>query len=338
MVKRILLSGYGNVGKEFVKLVKDNDEHVKEKYDIELVIVGIIGSQGCIYNEKGIDLDLLLKFGKGADALKEYGKINPLSFFKENIYDGDALVEATPTDIIYGQPALNIILDSIQAGLDIVSISKGALVTNFRKIISKARENNLRVKYSGATAAALPTIDIGEYSLAGCQINSIEGILNGTTNYILTRMHEENLSFEETIREAQSLGIAEVNSDLDVKGIDSGCKILLLSNSLLGTEYTIGDLKIQGIDGVTKEDIELAKKNGMVIKLLARAYLSDGKYKIEVKPTEIAEDHPLIGVKGTNKGIVFNTDTMGMVAAFGGASNPRGAAAAALKDIINLYR
>lgn len=121
---------------------------------------------------------------------------------------------------------------------------KNGYSSNFKRCASYKLERNkwsckianVRIRYSGATAAALPTLDIGQFSLAGCHIEKIEGILNGTTNYILSKMNEEDITFEEALKEAQSKGIAETNPILDVSGSDSACKLLLLTNSLMGTE------------------------------------------------------------------------------------------------------
>lgn len=121
--------------------------------------------------------------------------------------------------------------------------------------------------------------------------------------------------------------------------MDSACKSLLLSNSLLRTEYTLEDVSIKGIENVSKRDILKAKEQRKQIKLLARAYTDDnGKVRLEVQPYGVDSNHSLAGVIGTEKGITFNTDTMGAVTSIGGSSNPRGAAAVVLKDIINLYR
>lgn len=163
--------------------------------------------------------------------------------------------------------------------------------------------------------------------------------LNGTTNYILTKMHDDGTSYAEALQQAQQKGIAETNPLLDVSGMDSACKLLLLSNSLLQTEYTLEDVSIRGIENVSKQDIQTAKEKGKQIKLLARAYTDDdGKVQLEVQPYAVDPNHSLAIVIGTEKGITFYTDTMGSVSSIGGASNPRGAAAAALKDVINLYR
>ncbi|WP_141431072.1 homoserine dehydrogenase [Bacillus sp. 03113] len=337
MQKKIILTGYGTVAKELMKLIASNGALIKEKYGFELVVTGIVGSKGMIYDEKGIQLLSLIDFGTGSEALSRYSECFQLPF-TEPIFQGDVLIECTPTNIETGEPALGYIQKAMTTGMDIVSVSKGALVMAFDKIKTQAAKHGSRLKYSGATAAALPTLDIGEYSLAGCTITRIEGILNGTSNFILASMSENNLSFEEALKIAQEKGIAEANPALDVQGFDTACKILLLANGFFGSGLLIDDVKIKGIEQVTKEEIQVAKQNGRKLKLLASAYKEAEKVIVEVKPYELESEHPLAYVNGTNKGVVFETIEMGAVCATGGASHPRGAAAAALKDVINLYR
>lgn len=152
-------------------------------------------------------------------------------------------------------------------------------------------------------------------------------------------MYGEDITFEEALKEAQHKGIAETNPALDVSGSDSACKLLLLTNSLMGVEYTLTDIHIKGIEHVTKQQIRNAKEQHKIIKLIASAHKDEeGNVNLNVEPCEIDKDHPLANINGTEKGITFFTDTMGQVTTIGGASNPRGAAAAALKDVINLYR
>ena len=190
----------------------------------------------------------------------------------------------------------------------------------------KRRGANVRIRYSGATAAALPTLDIGQFSLAGCSIEKIEGILNGTTNYILTKMYEEDMTFEEALKEAQDKGITETNPILDISGSDSACKLLLLTNSLMETEKTLTDIHIKGIEHVTKQQIRNAKEQHKIIKLIASTYKDEGgNVNLNVEPCE-RERSSVSKSKWDRKGITFFTDTMGQVTTIGGASNPRGAA------------
>jgi homoserine dehydrogenase len=333
MKKRIMIAGYGTVAKELVKLIQENSRRIKEKYGMDFVVTGIVCRRGMLYQKEGIQLQKLLEFGGGSEALLHYSQN-----LAEPTFDQDVLIDCTPTNIENGEPGLTYILKAIDAGMDVVSVSKGALVHSFQEIKKRSEQNETKLKFSGATAAALPTIDIGEYSLAGSSITKIEGILNGTSNFILTSMNENDLSFEQALKMAQEKGIAEANPALDVKGFDSACKLLLLSNRLLGTNYSLKDIKISGIENLTMVDMEKAKRSGNQIKLLARAFKERNQFILEVAPRELSQDHPLVHVNGTNKGILFETTEMGEICCIGGASHPRGAAAAALKDLINLYR
>lgn len=333
MKKRIFIAGYGTVAKELIKLIQENSDKIKEQYGLEFEVTGIVGSKGMLYQKAGIQLQKLLELGVGSEALLHYSPDR-----EESAFDQDVLIDCTPTNIENGEPGLTYILNAIDAGMDVVSVAKGALVHSFKEIKQRSEQKGTKLKYSGATAAALPTIDIGEYSLAGSSITKIEGILNGTSNFILNSMNEDELSFEEALKIAQEKGIAEANPALDVKGFDTACKLLLLSNSLLGSNYSLKDIKVSGIENLTKADMEQAKVGGKQIKLLARVIKENNQVTLEVAPQELSNDHPLIHVKGTNKGILFETTEMGVICCTGGASHPKGAAAAALKDLINLYR
>ena len=334
MNKNIIISGYGNVAKELVKLLLEKAEVLKNTYNLEIKVCGIIGSKGMIAQGEGIQLEALLKYGNGSAALLQYAKDMCIPFQQAEI-KGDILVECSPTNIVNGEPGKTYIMDALLQGMDVIAVSKGALVTSFEEVMEAAEQHGAKLKYSGATAAALPTLDIGEYSLAGSTITSIEGILNGTSNYILTSMYGEQLSFGQALKNAQEKGIAEANADMDVKGFDSACKILLLANRFLGTKLNLRDINISGIDEISIEHLSAAHEEGKKLKLIAQATLHEGKGIVQVKPIKLSKEHPLFHVDGTNKGIVFETKEMGAICVTGGASHPRAAAAAALKDLIN---
>jgi homoserine dehydrogenase len=337
MKKSLILYGFGHVGKAFVQLLNAKQSTVREEYDLKLDIIGVIGKDKAIWDENGLDLMLLGECSRGTEGLVQYARKTGVPLCAGHEPAGDLLVDATPSDLYTGQPSLPILYSGIACGMDIVSISKGPLVVDFKGLKQAASEQGVHICFSGATAAALPALDTGNWSLAGCRILRIEGILNGTTNYILSRMQQQGSSFEETLQEARDKGIAEGNSDLDTRGLDSAAKLLLLSNSLLHTEMKLDEVKICGIEGITAAEVKQARERGEVIRLLARAVRVSEGVLLEVFPTALPRDHFLAGIGGTEKAVIFNTDTMGRVIAAGGASNPTGAAAAALKDIINLY-
>ena len=193
----------------------------------------------------------------------------------------------------------------------------------------------MALKISGATAAALPTLDVALYSLAGTEIYRIEGILNGTTNYILTRMRE-GMDYKQALEEAQSKGIAEPDPSLDVEGWDTASKILLITNTVMDIDLTLKDVKVEGITAVPIHLLDEGREEDKALKLLGE-FSREEDFKLEVSPKLIDRSHPLFGVDGANKGITFTTDTMHSVTVTGGKSDPRGAGAALLKDIINIY-
>ncbi|GFP78109.1 homoserine dehydrogenase [Clostridium fungisolvens] len=338
MKRSIVICGYGNVAVELCKIISKNKNFILNQYDLELQVISVIGAQGQIFEEQGIDLELLVKCGKGSSALKEYAKVKGLNLHGKVIPKGDILVEATPTDLNSGEPGLSYSLEALNQGMDLVFASKGALVTNYKRILDKVKEKGVKLNYSGATAAALPTLDVGENCLSGSNLKSIKGILNGTTNYILSEMTLNKISFEEALEKAQRRGIAEKDPTLDISGFDSACKLVLIVNKVLNKTYDINDVHISGIDKLTNDDIRIAYENGQTIKLIAEASIFDEEISMKVGPVKVLNGKIMASVNGTNKCIIYETDEMGEIFCAGGASDPIGAGAAVLKDIINMYK
>ena len=191
------------------------------------------------------------------------------------------------------------------------------------------------MKISGATASAIPASDMILRSLAGTEIRQIEGILNGTSNYILTRMGE-GLTFKKGLEEAQAKGIAEPDPAQDIEGWDTAYKILILANVFFQADLHLEDVIVNGLNArLEKAGDFITDREGY--KLLGRCEKKQGSLRIEVGPARLGRDHPLYSIKGTEKGILFQTDTMGTIVVTGGKSDPTGAAAALLKDIIGIY-
>jgi homoserine dehydrogenase len=247
----------------------------------------------------------------------------------------DILVEITPTNLTDGEPGWSHMRAALESGLDIVSANKGPLVLYYREILDLAKKNGCRIFMSAAAAAALPTLDVGLLCLAGAEVKTIEGILNGTTNYILTRMHLEKCTFETALKAAQKLGIAETDPTLDVEGLDTRNKILVIANRIFGENFGLEDIPVTGITGITTEDIDRALAADKIIKLVGTGERKAGRVTLRVGPKALDRDHPLAGINYSEKGISYLTDTMGRVTVTGGKSSPVGAAAALLKDLIH---
>jgi homoserine dehydrogenase len=335
----LVLTGLGNVGRAFVKLAWEKRDLCRDRYGISLRLKAALNSKGGFLAGTTADADGLMDLPASVPSPTKQAAWYPGLRLGEALEGGEpgVLVECTPTDIRTGEPGRALMTEAVGRSWHVAAASKGALVMDFPALDSLARSNGVRLKYSGATAAALPTLDVGLVCLAGATVTHIEGILTGVTNHILSRM-EDGIPFAAALKEAQDLGIAEPDPALDVDGWDTACKILLITNAVAGTRFRLSDVRHEGIRNVTPEMLQRARAEGKALKLLGRFVREAGEGRIEVAVSSVDRTHPLYAVSGTNKAIAYFTDTMGTISVAGGKSDPRGTAAAILKDIVNIYR
>ena len=335
----LVLLGLGNVGKAFVRLAHEKRGFCRDRYGLDFRLRAALATGGGfaadpISHPEGLAERPAVPAGERA-ASPEWTAGLRLEDALAAAPRG-VVIECTPTDIRSGQPGLDHMRLALSRGWHVAAASKGGLVTDLPGLRRLAKDRGVALKYSGATAAALPTLDVGQVALSGAEVTKIEGILTGVTNLILSRM-EAGGSFESALAEAQAMGIAEPDPSLDIDGWDTACKILLIANTVAGTEFRLADVVRQGIRHVRPEDIAAARAAGRTLKLVGR-YTRDGQSeRIEVGVSALGPEHPLCGVSGTNKAIAYVTDTMGTVFVSGGKSDPRGTAASVLKDIINIF-
>lgn len=327
---RLFLNGYGRVGRIFASLVQERHDDIVRRYGLDLQLGGI-GARGGALIDVALDAPLPVDLATRPDF--HAGLTGPAALLAA---EADVLVEATPTDIRTGGPALADMRGALINGVHVVTLTKGPLVVAFRELVETARERGVMLKFSGATAAALPTADVAAYSMAGATLAGFTGVLNGTTNFILNRMAAGS-DYASALREAQARGIAEADPALDVEGWDTAVKSLILANATMAAELELADVSVQGITTVTPADVAAAAAAGARLRLVGRATRSAaGSVTISVAPEALPLEDPLAGLSGTNKGITFVSDTMGAITVLGGGSDPQAAAAAALKDVINV--
>jgi homoserine dehydrogenase len=240
------------------------------------------------------------------------------------------LVEALPTNLVDGQPALELLASALAGGTRVVTVDKGPLVFGFEELTNAARAGRSRFAYSGTTGVSAPN------QVAGERFVEIEGVLNGTTNFILTEMQESGARFELALERARSRGIAEPDPSLDIAGWDTACKILILAKTLMGAEAGLADVSPMGIGRETELLVEEARARGRVVRLIGRARVYEGKVRVAVAPELVAAESPFHSVTGTSKAAVFTTETKRAVVVHG-RSGRDAIAQTILDDLIKLF-
>lgn len=327
------LIGFGGVGKAFIKLLIEKENSLKKR-GLKLKVKYIIKSDGGIYNNEGINLKEIVKEDYNLKDLAFKEDININTIIKNK--DIDTLVELTSTNIETGEPGLTHIKLALESGINVVTGNKGPIILQYRALKNLADINNVKLGIGCTTGGALPSINVGSFDIAGADILSIEGVLNGTSNFILSKMYEDEIDYNNALTNAISLGIAEANYNLDVEGFDTAGKILILANVLMNSNLTLKDIEIEGINNLKKEDILQEKYKGNKIKLIGKVYKENNKIKAYVRPEILNINHPLYFVDSKNKGVYYKTDTLGDISVIGGASGTINAAASILRDLINM--
>ncbi|MGI6376204.1 MAG: homoserine dehydrogenase [Anaerolineae bacterium] len=338
---RVALIGLGNIGRNLLDILVHRQQAIADTYQLRLALVAAADSRGAAICAEGLDLaqlrDLKLTRQSAAD-LPRYGRPGLTGLEMLSQIEADVLVEASPTNLVDGEPGMSCARAALERGMHLVFANKGPLVLAYDDLMAQASRAQRQVLFSGTVAGGLPTVNIGVRDLAGSGVTRVEGIFNGTTNYILTRMADEHLSYDEALKGAQAAGIAEADPTLDVDGWDAANKLVIIANSVLHRPTRLQDLTVRGIRDITLADLDAAAAQGQAIKLLAIAERAGNDYALRVEPTWLPLSHPLARTGKWDMAVVYYTDYMGVISAIIEEEGPVPTSAAVLRDIINLYR
>ena len=338
---KLAFIGFGTVGQGLSEILLEKKEMLAEKYSFNCSIVAISDViKGSVYDEKGLDIEKILKLVKSGKKLDEYPTgikgMDSLSTIKETI--ADTIIEVTYTDVKTGEPAITHIKAAFEAGKNVVSTNKGPVVQQVNQLLKIAKNKDKNYGFEGVVLAGTPTLNLARLTLAGNKINGFKGILNGTTNYILTRM-EEGMSYKDALKKAQELGYAEADPTGDVEGLDALGKVVILTNVVLGKDITWKDVKRKGITQITKQDVARARDEGKRWKLLGSArILSDGSVEGKVLPEKLSLSDPLAGVSEATNALTYYTDELGPVTIIGPGAGRRETGFSLLIDLLEINR
>jgi homoserine dehydrogenase len=313
---RVGLLGCGNVGASLVELLADREEAIAARTGLRLTITRIAVADVAKPRGGAIDPALLT-----ADA--------------QSIVDDPAI--DIVVEVIGGvEPARELILAALKAGKPVITGNKELLATAGAELFQAAEGAGVDLLFEAAVAGGIPLIRPLRESLAGERITRVMGIVNGTTNYILTRMTEAGATYDAALAEAQALGFAEADPTADVEGHDAGAKAAIIASIAFGAAVTVADVHLEGISGISETDIAVAERMGYVIKLLAVAdQAPDGAIGVRVHPAMVPTSHPLASVRESFNAVFIEGAAVGDLMFYGRGAGGFPTASAVLGDLID---
>jgi len=334
---RVALLGLGSIGKNFLRAVQASEERLAQRYDLKIKIVAIADSRGAAVNRDGIPPEVILahkQAGHSAATCPGCSTVSPQEMVQAGT--ADYLLDAAPSNYRTGEPGLSLIRQTLQAGKHVVSADKGPIVLAYHELHALAQAHHSRLAFSGTVGGGLPVINILRRELVGARITAFRGVLNSTSNYVLTRLEESTDPFIDALKEAQEKGIAENDPLYDINGQDAAAKLVIIANAAMGLHVTLADVETEGIVGIDLAQIIAARASNLVIKLVASIILHEGQYRLSVSPHWLAQNSFLASINGWEMGFEVHTDLFETVYAKIDEQTSTPSASAMLRDLINI--
>lgn len=344
MVHKLALIGFGVVGQGLVEILLNKQEKLQKEEGFEAVVVAISDlMKGSIYHPDGLHLETVLKVLKETGNIENYPDVPGIikgwdSFKTIRETNADTIVEVSYTDVKTGQPAIDHCKAAFESGKNVIMTNKGPVALAYKELSQMAKKYGVYWGFEGTVMSGTPALRMPITSLAGNDITEIKGILNGTTNYILTKMEEEGWTYEEALREAQRLGYAEADPTSDVEGYDAKFKIVILANYVMNVPLSAEEVICKGITDITLDDIEEAKQQGKKWKLIAKVRKEQDKVIASVAPEKVDLTDPLASISGATNAVTYECDLLGPVTLVGAGAGKMETGFSLLIDLINIQR
>lgn len=325
--------GFGNVGQGLARILVRKERELAERWGFAFRTVAVVTrTRGAAVSRDGEGLslaDLLARVERGEPVGNE--RISPVE--AALLPQTDIVLDVTPTNLINGEPGLSLTRAALGSGRSVVSSNKGPVSLALAELKALARARGAHYRFEGSVMSGTPSLNLALESLAGCDVREVQGIVNGTTNYILTRM-EEGFEYADALREAQEKGYAEADPAGDVDGWDAAVKAQILAAAVLGFPLPLDAVERTGIAAISRADVEAAAKRGKRIKLLAKVARTPDGVAASVAPAEIPLTHPLASVGGATNALTFTTDTLRDVTIIGPGAGREETGQALLSDML----
>jgi homoserine dehydrogenase len=334
---RLALLGFGNVGQALAKLLLRKRDELVSNYDLIFTVTGIsTGRHGMAIDPAGIDLRRALEIMEAGTTLQELSprRIHPDSFGFIQSCEADVLFENTPVNYQDGQPAVDHLQRALELKMHAITANKGPVVHAYQQLTDLAAVQGRRFYFESTVMDGAPIFSMFRSSLPAARLLSFEGILNSTTNLILTRM-EGGEEFEAAVTYAQKIGIAESDPSGDIDGWDAAVKVAALVTVLMGVPLKPVQVERTGISEITKRDILRAQESGQRWKLVCSAKRENQDVIASVAPQMVPPDSPLFQVEGTTSIVKFETDVLGSLSIIETDPGPHTTAYGLLADFLN---
>ncbi|GGN08111.1 homoserine dehydrogenase [Streptomyces fuscichromogenes] len=338
----LALIGFGGVNRALAELIAGRGDALEAELGFALRVVAITDLRaGSLVRTDGdgIDLAPLLAVAPGEldFSAMDGGDAEPRNEWVIREVPADIVAEATFTNPMDGEPALSHVRWAIEAGKHVCTTNKGPVALHCRSLRELARRHGVCFEFEGTVMSGTPVLRTARRMFGGLAVTGFEGVLNGTSNYVLGRL-ESGLSFADAVAEAQALGYAEADPTADIEGYDVQLKVMILANEVLGAGLTRADVPCTGISALTAEDVRRAAAEGLRWKLVgSAARRPDGTVEARVAPVALPDGHPLAGVTGPVNTVAFHTDLLGTVTVGGPGAGRVETAYALLSDVIGIH-
>lgn len=332
---RILLVGFGGIGRSFVRLLEERRGMLYSSCGLSPRLVGVIDSRGAAVSERGLEAEALFEAKENHGTVAAVPGHGAEGAAAETIIvesDADVVVEATPSRISAPGAAMGHLKAAFRSGKHAITVNKGPLAVALPALRELAQYNRVELRFSGTVGGGTPVLAWARECSRGDEVVRVRGILNGTTNFILSRMRERGEDFDAALAEAVRLGYAEPDPSADIDGVDTATKAVILANWVLGRPVTISDVKIEGIRGLGRDRIESAAGRGQAVKLIGEI----GE-RVTVSPQEVPSGSPL-DVGANLNAVTLTLRAGGDVTIVGrGAGGPE-TATAILRDLLDIWQ
>ncbi len=319
----LALLGFGNVGRALARLLQRKEAELAEKYGITWSVTGIAtGHHGSAIDPAGLDLDRALQLneaGQSLDSLSMSPVVDMFDFIRQSV--ADVLFENSPVNHHTGQPAIDHLSMALKQGMHAITANKGPVVHAYRQLTDLAAERGRKFYFESTVMDGAPIFSLFRSALPGAQLLSFRGILNSTTNLILTRM-ETGESFEEAVKFTQAAGLAETDPSADIDGWDASIKVAALVTVLMNLPFTPQQVDRTGIRGISSEMIDQATAEGQRWKLVCSAEREGETVRGKVAPELVSSVSPLYSVSGSSSVVEFHTDTLSILSIVEGNPGP----------------